>query len=125
MQTKIDAALRLSVGLDADDQKNVCVVRISTTTWADRRGLHTKKSLLFLRRKCTGYNMIEEEVSAIGAEDALKNIINLDECGDGNYEVIVCNEKHDWESGHVDDYNLKLIPLEAANAELTGRGPKD
>jgi len=27
--------------------------------------------------------MLDEEVSAIGAEDALKNIINLDECGDG------------------------------------------
>jgi len=106
----------LTAGLAADAPKNVCVVKITTTIWADRRGLHTKKSITFLRRKCTGFNVLEEDAGAIGAADAVNSILNLDECGDGIYEVIVCNETHDWESGHVDGYDLKLIPFAAANA---------
>lgn len=58
----------LTVGLAADSPKNVCVVKLTTTAWADKRGLHIKKSLTYLRRKCTGYNAIEEEVSATGAD---------------------------------------------------------
>lgn len=53
----------------------------------------------------------------------MNSIINLDECGDGLYEVVVCNETHDWESGYVDGYDLKLIPFAAANAELRGGRP--
>ena len=101
--------------LATDAPKNVCVVKLATTAWADKRGLHIKKSLTYLRRKCSGYNSIEEDVSAIGAEDTARTIINLDECADGIYEVAVCNETHDWESGHVDGYDLKLIPFAAAN----------
>lgn len=106
----------LTVGL-ADDAKtrNLCVVKLTTATWADKRGLHTKKSIIYLRRKCTGFNMLEEEDSAVGAVDAVNSIINLDECVDGIYEVVACNETHDWESGHVDGYDLKLIPFSAAN----------
>ena len=109
----------LTAGLAADAPKNVCVVKLATTIWADKRGLHIKKSLTYLRRKCAGYNSIEEEVSAIGAEDTARIIINLDECADGVYEVAVCNETHDWESGHVDGYDLKLIPFAAANVYYT------
>ena len=105
----------LNVGLGADAPKNVCVVRLTTTTWADKRGLHIKKSLTYLRRKCVGYNAIEEEVRATGADYAARIIVNLDECVNGIYEVAVCNETHDWESGHVDGYDLKLIPFAAAN----------
>lgn len=100
-----------------DTPKNVCVVKLTTTTWADKRGLHTKKSLMFLRRKCAGFNVLEEDASEVGAVDAVNSILNLDECGDGLYEVVVCNETHDWESGHVDGYDLKLIPFAAANEQ--------
>lgn len=91
--------------------KAFCVVKLATTTWADNRGLHTKKSITFLRRKCAGFNVLEEEAGAVGAVDAVNSILNLDECEDGIYEVIVCNETHNWESGHVDGYDLKLIPF--------------
>lgn len=101
----------------ADDAKpqNVCVIKLTTTTWADKRGLHIKRSLTYLRRKCAGYNAIEEEIGAIGAKDAARTIINLDECGDGIYEAVVCNETLDWESGYVDGYDIKLIPFASAN----------
>ena len=109
----------LTVGLAAEAHKNICVVKLTTTTWADKRGLHIKKSLTYLRRKCKGYNAIEEEVSATGAYDTARIIINLDECVDGIYEVAVCNETHDFETGHVDGYDLKLIPFAVANAKVS------
>lgn len=116
-QSKTDCGQsRLTVGLAGDAKpQNVCVVKLTTTTWADKRGLHIKRSLTYLRRKCAGYNVIEEEIGAIGAEDTARTIINLDECEDGIYEAMVCNETHDWESGHVDGYDIKLITFASAS----------
>jgi len=91
--------------------ENSCVVKLKTSTWNDSRGLHIKKSITYLRRKCVGFNFLEEEVSAIGPEEAARSIINLDECKDGIYEVVICNETHDWESGIVDGWSLKLVPF--------------
>ena len=98
-----------------------CTVRVKTTVWADKRGLHTKKSLTFLRRRCEGFNVLAEDASAIGAEEVLLRILNLGEVKDGIYEVVVCNESHDYETGYVDDYDYRLMP---ANAGVTGLAPK-
>lgn len=94
-----------------------CTVRVRTTIWADKRGLYTKKSLTFLRRQCERFNVLEEDVGAIGAEEVLLRILNLGEVEDGIYEVVVCDEKRDWEGGYVDDYDYKLV---TANVELRG-----
>lgn len=94
-----------------------CVVRLRTTAWSDKRGLHLKKSLTFLRRQCTGFNILEEDASAIGAEEVLPRILNLDDVEDGTYYVVTCNESRDWESGYVDDYDYRLVPLEMPNAK--------
>ena len=88
-----------------------CVVRLRTTTWFDEKGLYTKRSLTFLKRKCVGWNGLEEAAHVIGSEGANRSIVNLDECKDGVYEVVVCNVSHDWESGHVDDWDFKLLPI--------------
>lgn len=90
-----------------------CVVRVTTTAWADKRGLHTKKSLTFLRRRCDGFNVLSEDASAIGAGYVLPRILNLGEVADGIYEVVTCNEQHDWETGYVDDYDYRLVPANA------------
>jgi hypothetical protein len=99
----------------ADTSKDVdpsrCVVRVQTSAWGDKRGVHIKKSLTYLRRQCIGFNVLEEDVSAIGAEDVVSRIINLDKCKDGMYQVVACNERRDWETGYVDDYDLKLVPF--------------
>lgn len=92
-----------------DVNVNRCTVRVKTTVWADKRGLHTKKSLMFLRRRCRGFNMLTEDTSAIGAEEVLPRILNLGEVKDGIYEVMVCNESHDYETGYVDDYDYRLV----------------
>ena len=86
-----------------------CTVRVKTTLWADKRGLHTKKSLTFLRRQCEGFNVIAEDVIAIGAGEVLPRILNLGEVEDGIYEVVVCNESRDYETGYVDDYDYRLV----------------
>ena len=86
-----------------------CTVRVKTAVWEDKRGLHTKKSLTFLRRQCEGFNVLAEDASAIGAEEVLSRILNLDEVEDGIYEVVVCNESHDYETGYVDDYDYRLV----------------
>lgn len=92
-------------------QRNVCVVRIRTTAWSDRSGLHFKKSLVFLRKQCVGFNVLEEDVGMIGAEEVIPRIINIDECENGVYQVVVCNESRDWETGCVDDFDYRLIPM--------------
>jgi hypothetical protein len=86
-----------------------CTVRVKTTAWADKRGLHTKKSLTFLRRQCEGFNILAEDANAIGAEEVLPRIVNLGEVEDGIYEVVACNESHDYETGYVDDYDYRLV----------------
>lgn len=90
--------------------ESCCVVRLKTSVWSDKRGLNVKRSLQYLRKKSYGYNILEEDVGMMGAEDAHRSIENIDSCEDGIYEVIACNLSHDWESGHVDDYDLRLIP---------------
>ena len=51
----------------------------------------------------------------------MPRILNLGEVEDGIYEVVVCNESHDYETGYVDDYDYRLV---TANASVTGLAPK-
>lgn len=88
-----------------------CVVRLTTSAWSDKRGLHLKKSLTYLKRKSTGWNALADEADAAGDLNASDSIINLDECEDGVYEVVTCNHSHDWETGIIDGYDFKLIPF--------------
>lgn len=88
---------------------NRCVVRLTTSSWTNRRGVHFKTSLLFLRKKSSGFNFLEEEAAAIGSDEIISRIVNLNECLDGEYEVVVCNCRRDWETGSVEDYDYRLV----------------
>jgi len=85
------------------------VVRIKTSMWSGDNGLHFKKDLIFMKRKSNGYNILFEDCCCIGCEEVIPRITNFHECDDGLYEVVVCNEERDWESGNIDDYDYKLI----------------
>lgn len=87
------------------------VVRLTTSSWSDKRGIHLKRSVQFLRKQCIGHNPLEEESSEIGAESVINRIVNLDTCEDGVYSVILCNIGRDWETGVVDDYDFQLVSL--------------
>jgi hypothetical protein len=102
----------LSALLGAESKKeHQTVVRVVTTSWMDSKGLHTKRSLNVLKRKSFGFNILEGECSSVGAENAVGNIINLQDVLDGIYEVVVCNASRDFETGFVDDWELKLVPF--------------
>jgi hypothetical protein len=100
----------------------ICIVRLRTNTWSDSKGLHSKKSLRFLRRRCKGHNLLEEDSKAIGADEIWPRIINLDTCEDGVYQVVTCNESRDYETGSIDDYDYELIPIKT---ELDSARPMD
>lgn len=98
-----------------------CVVRLRTSYWNDKNGLHCKKSLTILRRQCIGdFNPLNEEINAVGAEDAILIITNFNECEDGIYEVVPCNETRDWESGRIDSYDLRLDPYTPPSKSAQG-----
>lgn len=88
------------------------VVRLTTSAWHDGNGIHFKKSLRFLKRKSTGVNFLEEDAVNIGDLDVVSRITNLGYLKDGVYEVDTCNHKYDWETGNLDDYDYRLIPLD-------------
>lgn len=90
---------------------NAVIVRVQTDYWSNGRGLFQKKSLLFLKRKSTGHNFIEEDASCAGPDMVIPKITNLDECDDGVYQVITINEYRDWETGYVEDWDYKLVPF--------------
>lgn len=87
------------------------VVKLVTTSWSDRRGLHIRRDLLPVKRKSAGHQILEEDCNMIGADGVWPKIVNLGECKDGFYEFVTCNESRDWESGYVDDYDYKLVPI--------------
>ena len=92
-----------------EKQVNRCVVRLRTTMWSSGKGVFVQKSLTFLRRKSEGFNVLEEDCGATDVGHVLSRIINLNECDDGIYEVVTCNVSHDFETGHIDDYDYRLI----------------
>ena len=101
-------------------------VRLSTSYWSDDRGIYTKKSLRYLRRKEAkgkkrkldykgipdSFNFIEEDARNIGDEQVINLITNLHDCDDGVHEIVSCNFSTDWETGIIDGYEYKLIPYE-------------
>jgi len=82
------------------------VVLLKTCYWANKKGLHQKRSLLFRRRQCEGFNALEEDANDVGAE-IMADIVNLDECADGVYEVEIV------EFDDSPDFYYKLVPLKA------------
>ena len=117
-ENNLSTSLLELCNVDKVKEKPLCVVRLRTSMWQDSRGLHTKKSLLFLRKQSQGFNLLEEDSSQIGADAVLPRIINLHECDDGVYKAVVCNESRDWESGYVDDYDYRLIPVNPDTSHL-------
>lgn len=85
-----------------------CVVRLKTSWWKSARGLHERRDLIFLRRQCKGYNVLEEDAGAIGTEEVVARIVDWASLPDGIYEVRIVNQTHFWENGSVDDYEYQL-----------------
>lgn len=93
-------------------QENLCVVRLTTSSWSDRNGAYQRKSLRFLKRKCEGYNILDEDCMMVGADEVINRILNLNDVEDGVYQVVMSNISTCWETGYVDDYDYELVKLE-------------
>jgi hypothetical protein len=92
------------------------IVRIKTEYYFSSGAAVLKKTIRTLKRK-SDYDIVSEECLYAGEEIFFKSIVNLDECKDGVYKVIFTNIYRDWESGIIEDYDLKLIPYEGETNE--------
>lgn len=91
-------------------EKSLCVVRLSRTAWNNENGVHYKTSLTYLKRKCVGYNILDDEANMAGALES--EPVNLHELADGIYSVVPANLSHDSETGLIEMDGLKLLPYE-------------
>lgn len=94
---------------------NKSIVKVETSWYSDNRGLYTKIGIRYLRRHTNG-NILEEDCNNSSAQDVIPKIINLNECEDGIYRVVICNKILDRETGYVDDYDYRLIPYEQCDS---------
>jgi hypothetical protein len=86
------------------------VIRLRTSCWSDRRGLHTKRDLTYLKTLSSGHNFLAEDAGCIGANDIFPLITNLDnDLEDGIYEVIIF--AYGADSENVDYYEYTLVPF--------------
>ena len=88
----------------------ICVVRLKTSAWHDKRGLYNKQSLTYMKRLSVDGWWIGEDIDNVGALDMFPRIVNLPTCADGLYVIVTCNESRDYETGLVDDYDYQLVP---------------
>ena len=85
------------------------VIRLSTQYYKSGSKYIIKKSITPLKRKSSGYNLIVDASYDVGVEEVLLNIINIDDCEDGLYEVVTTNISRDYWTGEIDEYQYKLI----------------
>ena len=93
---------------------HITVVRLTTETYKRGSGYYFARRIQRIERLSTrgGFCLLAEEVSGIGVDGLFHSINNLDQCKDGIYVLAACNFSRDWESGHIDGYELELVKFE-------------
>lgn len=89
---------------------NRCVLRLTTTYAKHGNGCTQFKSIRFLNKFCSGYNVLEESIGTDGLDPTMDNVINLNEVPDGIYECRAVNETYDREYGELLDFDFQLFP---------------
>lgn len=91
--------------------KPITVVTLKTNVYKNSNGEYViQKKIRRLKTKSSGFDFLEEDFSNTGGEYFDKMITNLYEVKDGTYEVIMCDEYRDYETGFIEDWSYKLIP---------------
>lgn len=106
--------LLFSASMCKQEDKLKCVVRVQTESYKRGNTYFYGKSLRVIKGKTT-YDLIHEEAQAIGLQDALENILNLNELENGLYEFVIANRCYDVESGYLDDWDWRLVPYKEEN----------
>lgn len=94
------------------EEKDVCIVRIKTSYWKDDKGIHYKKDINWLKRRCVGYNILREDAANLDVDQIVDSIENLHSVKDGIYKVVTTNEVRDYWTGYIEEYGYKLIKVE-------------
>lgn len=84
-------------------------VRLTTTTWADKRGVYQKRCIRYLRRRSSGTSgtsVIEYDAEEC-ADVVFKQLGDLRKHADGIYEV-VARVTYDFDRVYIDDYEYHL-----------------
>lgn len=95
---------------ESEEPPSVSVLRVKTTYWKTKRGIHTRRDITTLKKLSSGYQILEEDSDSFGVDEVMQKIVNLHEVEDGLYEVTLVNKGYDWETGYLDDYDYELIP---------------
>ena len=91
--------------------KHKTIVKLTTNMYHTDIGAYIKKELRTLKRKSCGYDLLNEDIGACDVESVLSRIINIYTVSDGIYQLVTINESRDYETGYLDDWDYKLIPL--------------
>ena len=103
--------------IDDTEPKPLVVVRLTTSAYDNDKGFFVKKELRYLKRKCQGWNCLEDFCDNGGANATEECITNLYEVPDGIYTVVMSNISRDYETGVVDDWDLTLVPYKEETKE--------
>ena len=88
------------------------IVKLVSSAWSDSRGIHVKRSILYMKRMGDAEELLSEDASMVGADETASRITNLLTVKDGLYSVMIINEHRDWETGHIEDYDFFLVPYQ-------------
>lgn len=87
------------------------IVRIATSIWSDGTGFQIRKKVTVQKRLSCGDCFFLEDIQNGGADLVLKNILGFADLKDGLYEVRTVNEKKDWETGYVENWDYQFVPF--------------
>lgn len=83
------------------------IIRLSTNEFRQGDRIVFQKSIRPLK------SVSDLELSDLfDGDDLFDQIENIDCCEDGIYELKAVNISTDWQTGYVDDWDLKLLPYE-------------
>lgn len=104
---------KLEMDEAADNGACRSVVRLTTSCWKDAKGgIHITRSILPLKRKSFGFQILQEDSDNIGADEVIHAIRDIYKLRDGVYSVNVCNPKYCYETGYLEEYDYQLNPFE-------------
>lgn len=99
-------------GHQVSDEPIHLIFRLSRSAWPSKGGIQIKTSLTLLKKKSAGFNLFEEDISQTTAMDVADRITNLSQCEDGVYQLVMCNQRRDYETGNIEEWDYKLLPAD-------------
>jgi hypothetical protein len=94
---------------DLEDNERY-IIRIKTSSWMDKNGLHCKKSIRRMERLSIGFEFLSEDCRNGGCLETFESIRDIFHVPDGLYELVVMGGTS--YEGHFEIDGYRLIPYE-------------